>query len=154
MSTPTPELDPTSRRIMAALDEEPRATLGWLAAKLRLARGTVQGRVAALFAPGVLRPPSALVRTASLGLPMRALVTANLDQDQFEVAMLSLRSIPEVLECVATSGVNDLSCQVAVRDSDHLYEVGQRILSTPGIRRTATSIVLRELIEYRTAQLL
>ncbi len=148
------ELDPTSRRIMAALDEEPRATLGWLASKLRLARGTVQGRVASLFAPGVLRSPSTLVRTASVGLPMRALVTANVDQDQFDAAMRSLRDIPEVLECVATSGVNDLWVQVAVRDSDHLYEVGQSILRTPGIRRTATSIVLRELIEYRTSQLL
>ena len=154
MSTETPELDPTSRRIVAALDEEPRATLGWLAAKLRLARGTVQGRVAALFAPGVLRPPSVLVKTASLGLPMRALVTANVDQDQFDATMVGLRAIPEVLECVATSGVNDLYCQVAVRDSDHLYEVGQSILRTPGVRRTATSIVLRELIEYRTSQLL
>lgn len=148
------ELDPTSRRIMAALDEEPRATLGWLAAKLRLARGTVQGRVAALFAPGVLRPPSTLVRTASVGLPMRAIVTANVDQDQFETTMHGLRGIPEVLECVATSGVNDLWVQVAVRDSDHLYEVGQSILRTPGVRRTATSIVLRELIAYRTSQLL
>ncbi len=154
MSANRTEFDPTARRIMAALDDEPRATVGWLAEKLNLARGTVQSRLAALFAPGVLRPSSVLVRASSLGHPMRAIVTANVDQDRFEVAMLSLRNIPEVLECVATSGVNDLFCQVAVRDSDHLYEVGQRILRTPGIRRTATSIVLRELIEYRTAQLL
>ena len=154
MSPEPTSLDATSRRIIAALDDEPRATLGWLASTLRLARGTVQNRVAALFAPGVLRPPSVLVRTASLGLPMRALVTANVDQDQFDAAMLGLREIPEVLECLATSGVNDLYCQVAARDSDHLYQVGQRILRTPGVRRTATSIVLRELIEYRTSQLL
>lgn len=150
----TSELDATSRRILGALDDQPRATVGWLSARLNLARGTVQGRIAALFAPGALRGTSTLARPGSLGHPMRAIVTANVEQDQFEVAMVALRGIPEVLECVATSGVNDLYCQVAVRDSDHLYEVGQRILSAPGIRRTATSIVLRELIEYRTSQLL
>jgi hypothetical protein len=39
-------------------------------------------------------------------------------------------------------------------DADDLYRVGQRILSCTGIRRTSTSITLKELIPYRAAQLL
>jgi len=68
--------------------------------------------------------------------------------------MLALLDIASIIECVATSGENDLLCQVVARDTDDLYEVGQRILRCPGVRRTATSIVLKELIEYRMTPLL
>lgn len=45
-------------------------------------------------------------------------------------------------------------CQVVARDNDHLYEIGQRILSEEGVQRTVTSIVLREHIAQRMDQLL
>lgn len=154
MVTSTTPVDRAGRRILAALDREPRATVGWLAEHLGLARGTVQGRIARLFAPGVLRPLSTTVRTESLGFAVRAFVTAEVDQSEFERAMAELAVIPEVIECLAISGESDLICQVVARDTDDLYRVGQRILRCRGIRRTSTSIALQELIPYRTAQLL
>lgn len=147
-------LDRSSRAIMRALDADPRATVGWLAERLGLARGTVQSRIGTLFAPGALRPISTLVRPESLGFAVRALVSAEVDQSRFETAMESLSRIPEVLECHAISGETDLYCQVVARDAGDLYRIGQLILASPGIRRTATSLVLKDLIEYRTAQLL
>jgi DNA-binding Lrp family transcriptional regulator len=147
-------LDTTSRRIMLALDADPRATVGGLAESLRLARGTVQNRIAQLFDGKTLRPASVTVPPEALGYSIRAIVTAEVDQDRFDEAMLALREIPTIIECVATSGENDLLCQVVARDTNDLYEVGQRILRCPGIRRTATSIVLKELIAYRTTPLL
>jgi DNA-binding Lrp family transcriptional regulator len=68
--------------------------------------------------------------------------------------MTALRDIDEVVECVAVAGGIDLLIQVVARDSDDLYRLGQVILRCPGIRRTATSIVLNELIGYRMGQLL
>jgi len=153
ITTPT-ILDATSRRIMLALDADPRATVGGLAESLRLARGTVQNRIALLFDGRTLRPASVTVPPESLGYSIRAIVTAEVDQDRFDEAMLALREISTIIECVATSGENDLLCQVVARDTNDLYEVGQRILRCPGIRRTATSIVLKELIAYRTTPLL
>ena len=153
ITTPT-ILDATSRRIMLALDADPRATVGGLAESLRLARGTVQNRIAQLFDGRTLRPASVTVPPESLGYSIRAIVTAEVDQDRFDEAMLALREIATIIECVATSGENDLLCQVVARDTNDLYEVGQRILRCPGIRRTATSIVLKELIAYRTTPLL
>ena len=147
-------LDATSRRIVIALDDNPRATVGGLAESLRLARGTVQSRIAQLFDGTTLRPASVTVPPAALGYSIRAIVTAEVDQDRFDEAMLALRDIASIIECVATSGENDLLCQVVARDTDDLYEVGQRILRCPGVRRTATSIVLKELIEYRMTPLL
>lgn len=147
-------LDPTTRRIVLALDADPRATVGGLAESLRLARGTVQSRIAQLFDGTTLRPQSVTVPPEALGYSIRAIVTAEVDQDRFDEAMVALREIPTIIECLATSGQNDLLCQVVARDTDDLYAVGQRILRCPGIRRTATSIVLKELITYRTTPLL
>jgi len=147
-------LDRSSRRILAALDRDPRATVGWLAETLGLARGTVQNRIGQLFDGRTLRPHSITAHPESLGYAVRAMVTAEVDQHCFDDAMVALREIPEIIECVAMSGVNDLLIQVVARDADHLYEVGQQILRCPGIRRTATSLVLKELIEHRMAQLL
>ena len=147
-------LDVTTRRIVLALDADPRATVGGLAESLRLARGTVQNRIAQLFDGTTLRPTSVTVPPGVLGYSIRAIVTAEVDQDRFDEAMVALREIPTIIECLATSGENDLLCQVVVRDTDDLYEVGQRILRCPGVRRTATSIVLKELIEYRMTPLL
>lgn len=147
-------LDRSSRSILAALDRDPRATVGWLAETLGLSRGTVQNRIGQLFDGRTLRPHSVTVHPESLGFAVRAMVTAEVDQHRFDEAMVALREIAEITECVAMSGENDLLIQVVARDADDLYEVGQQILRCPGIRRTATSLVLKELIEHRVAQLL
>jgi DNA-binding Lrp family transcriptional regulator len=147
-------LDQVSRRILRALDRDARATVGSLSENLGLARGTVQSRMTTLFKRGVLRPMSTTARPDSLGFSIRAFVTAEVAQSEFERAMRALSQIPEVLECVAVSGETDLICQVVAIDADDLYRVGQEVLLCPGIRRTATSLVLKELIPYRTAQLL
>lgn len=147
-------LDGTSRAILAALDHDPRASVGWLAETLGLARGTVQNRIGQLLDGQTLRPHSVTVLPESLGYSIRAIVTAEVDQNRFDEAMVALSEIPEIIECVATSGENDLLCQVVARDADDLYRVGQRMLRCPGIRRTATSLVLKELIAHRVAQLL
>jgi len=38
-------------------------------------------------------------------------------------------------------------------DTSHLYQVGQDILACPGVRRTRTALVLRDLVPYRTRPL-
>lgn len=150
----TNRFDSTTRRVVQALDKQPRATVGWLAQALGIARGTVQSRMTQLFASGTLRPPSASVRPESLGYSIRAILTSEVEQEQFDEAVASLTGIPEVLECLATTGDQDLNVVVVARDAEHLYDLGQQILRCPGIRRTSTTIVLRELIPYRIAQLL
>lgn len=147
-------LDATDRRILLALEEDPRLPVVLLAQRLGLARGTVQSRMDRLSGGQSLSPHSVRVVPDALGRPIRAIVTAELDQVEFNAAMSTLALIPEVLECAAISGNSDLFLQVVARDADHLYEVGQQILACPGIRRTAMSLVLRDLIPFRTSALL
>lgn len=149
-----PRLDDIDRRILGALDARPRATVQYLADELRLARGTVQAHLARIYDGGVLEPESARIVPAAVGRPMRAIVTAEIDQARFTALIPSLQAIPEIVECLGISGSSDLSIEIVASDADDVYRVTQRIMECPGIRRTSTSIVLRELIGRRMAQLL
>lgn len=147
-------LDPTDRRLLSALDVNPRAPIASLADLVGLARGTVQHRLERFGSSRDLRPNSTRVKPAALGLPLRAVVTATILQSERLRTMAGLRAIPQVVECLAVTGSDDLLCQVVARDTDHLREVGIAILSVPGIQRTSTSVVLEEPLEYRVGQLL
>ncbi len=148
------KLDPTDRRILLSLDSTPRATVQYLSDSLGLARGTVQARLERLMTGTRMRATSTTLTGESLALPLRALVTAQVDQSQLRGMVVDLSKIPEIIECVAISGGDDLMIQILARDADHVYEINQLILDCRGIRRTATSIVLREIMSYRIAQLL
>jgi hypothetical protein len=41
-----------------------------------------------------------------------------------------------------------------VKDADDLYRVAGQILGIRGVRRTNTSLVMRELVDYRLTQLI
>ncbi|MEW1956684.1 Lrp/AsnC family transcriptional regulator [Kineococcus sp. NPDC059986] len=147
-------LDDTDRRILLALDRDPRATVAQLALTLGLARGTVHSRLERLAAERVLRANSTRLDPGRIGLPMRALVTAGVEQSEFTGLIEDIARIPEVVECLGISGDSDLMIQIAARDADHVYDITQRIMRCRGIRRTSTSIVLRELLGYRMDHLL
>ena len=97
-------LDETDRRIVLALDEDPRMTVMLLAQRTGLARGTVQARLERLREDGVLRRHSSRVTPESLGYGVSAHVAAELDQHQIDAAIASLSRIPEVVECMAPAG--------------------------------------------------
>jgi DNA-binding Lrp family transcriptional regulator len=147
-------LDNTDRRILNALDAAPRATVQYLAHYLGLARGTVQAHLNGIQSGAVLSPTTARIRPAALGRPLRGLVTAEVDQDEFAGLIDELSKIPEVVECLAISGTSDLSMEIIAVDADDVYRITQRIMQCRGIRRTATSLVLRELMPRRMQQLL
>ena len=148
------ELDPTDRRILSELDRDARMPTAMIAHRLGLARGTVQARLEKLAASGALRAHSSRIRPAALGRPVAASVQVELDQHQISEAIAALADIPEVLECFAPAGNTDLLLRVVARDPDDLYRVSEEIRLCPGIRRTSTSLFLREVIPYRVTALL
>lgn len=147
-------LDTTDRRILAALDSDSRATVHALAAQLGLARGTVHARLERLQRSSALRPHSLRVDPLSLGWPLRARITAEVNQDEFEHMIADLERIPEITECFAVSGASDLAIEIVARDAEDVYRITQSIMKCRGVFRTATSIMLRELIARRQHQLL
>jgi hypothetical protein len=43
---------------------------------------------------------------------------------------------------------------VAAHDADDLYRIAGQLLATPGVERTETALVMRQLVSYRSAPLL
>ena len=68
--------------------------------------------------------------------------------------MHTLARIPEILEVHGTSGQADLLCRVAARSTPHLQEIIARILSSPAVQRTDTTIALSTQIPFRIEPLL
>jgi DNA-binding Lrp family transcriptional regulator len=147
-------LDDTDRRILLALDEDPRIPVALLAQQLSLARGTVHARLERLAASGALRAHSSRVRPDALGRGVSASIRVELDQHQIVAAIDALRGVPEVLECFAPAGDTDLLLRVVAKDPDDLYRVAEVVRLCPGILRTSTSLFLREVIPYRVSELL
>ena len=51
-------------------------------------------------------------------------------------------------------GPADLIIHVAAADADDLYRVAGNILAVPGVERTSTALVMRQLVGYRVSPLL
>lgn len=144
--------DATDARILLALARQPRLTTVALAEELGLSRNTVQARLAAL--EEVLESFERRVDPATIGYPLTAFVTAQLVQRRLDEVGDALAEIPEVLQVQGLSGETDLLISVVAVDAEDLYRIAGRILAIPGVERTSTSLVMREMVNYRISPLL
>jgi DNA-binding Lrp family transcriptional regulator len=147
-------VDATDARLLQALADDPRATVVALAERLRLARNTVQARLARLEARGVLTDFAHRIDPAALGHPLRAYITTRVDQRRLDEVSAALARVPEVIEVVGLAGDDDLLVQVVAADADALYRVAGHVLAVAGVERTSTALVMRHLVPFRLAPLL
>ncbi|GAA1265860.1 Lrp/AsnC family transcriptional regulator [Pseudonocardia aurantiaca] len=147
-------VDATDARLLLALAESPRATVLALAERVGLSRNTVQARLAALEARGVLTSFERRIDPAALGYPLTAFVTVQVTQRMLAEVADALDRVPEVVEVLGISGQTDLLVQLVARDADDLYRISGQLLATAGVERTTTSLVMRTLVGHRVAPLL
>jgi DNA-binding Lrp family transcriptional regulator len=146
--------DSIDTALLKALIANPDATNIAVAESTGLARNTVRSRLARYAEERTLRSFECRIDPAFLGYPLRAYIVTRVTQRKLTSVSNALRDIPEVLEVHGLSGINDLLVHVVARDADDLYRIAGRILDTDGVKRTATGLVMRELIDYRIAQLI
>jgi DNA-binding Lrp family transcriptional regulator len=146
-------IDDLDARLIALLRDEPRIGLVEVARRLDVARGTVQARLTKLQDRGVIRGHGPEVDPARLGYPVLAFVFLQIAQGRLTEAVAVLQSTAEVLEATATSGPSDLLCRIVARDTEHLQEIVNRLLSNNAIRRSTSYIALSQPIPFRTAAL-
>ena len=145
----TSAIDDLDARLLAALDESPRAGVLELARRLEVARGTVQARLDKLQRRGIVGGFGPQLDLRALGYGVLAFTTLEIAQGRLADVVEHLRDIPEVLEAQATTGPGDLHCRVAARTNEHLQQVINRILEVQGIDRTSTVIALSDQIALR-----
>jgi DNA-binding Lrp family transcriptional regulator len=146
-------IDQLDSRLIAALREQPRVGLLEISRRLGVARGTVQARLAKLERRGVITGYGPEVDPAAMGYAISAFMLIELTQGRLAEAVERLQAAPEVLEADAVSGPQDLICRVVARDTEHLQELVNDLLSTPAINRCTSYIVLSRQVPSRTGPL-
>lgn len=154
MATAHDLIDPLDSRLLRTMREHPRIGLTELARLLGVARGTVQSRVEKLVARGVIGDFGPTIIPSAMGYPILAFVSLQISQGRLREAVLALEEVPEILEVHGTSGPADLLCRVVAQNTSHLQEIIARVLASPAVQRTDTSIALSTQIPYRAAPLL
>lgn len=147
-------IDQTDARLLLALIVQPRASAIALSSQTGLSRNTVQARLARLEAQGVLDSLERQVPPAHLGYPLTAYITAQVVQRQLDDVAEALAGIPEILSVDGISGQTDLLVHVVAVDAYDLYRIAGQVLAIPGVERTNTALVMRELVSYRINPLL
>jgi DNA-binding Lrp family transcriptional regulator len=141
-------------RLLTALSREPRASVIVLAEQSGVSRNTVHARLSRWEQRRVLLPFDYRIDPIFLGYPIRAFIHARLEQQLLGEVSSALSEIGEVIEVLGLSGGDDLLIQVVARDTDDLYRIAGQVLAIRGVRRTNTSLVMRELVSRRTLQLI
>jgi DNA-binding Lrp family transcriptional regulator len=147
-------LDAIDAKLLLALTQYPRATTSALADQIGISRNTAQARLSRLEQTGALESFERRITPAALGYPLTAFVTVRVTQRLLDEVAGALADIPEVLQVQGISGEFDLLVQVVATDADDLYRIAALLLAVTGIERTATTLVMRHLVDYRLTPLL
>ncbi|MCT9933932.1 Lrp/AsnC family transcriptional regulator [Planotetraspora sp. A-T 1434] len=147
-------LDSLDSRLLITMRANPRIGLTELARMLGVARGTVQARLEKLTMRGVISDFGPTILTEEIGYPILAFASLQIAQGKLTEAVQALAGIPEILEVYGTSGQADLLCRVVARSTPHLQEIIARILASPAVQRSDTTIALSTQIPFRIDPLL
>ena len=147
------QIDQLDARLITALRNNPRVGLLEVARQLGVARGTVQARLARLESSGVVTGHGPEIDPHALGYTVTAFVLIELAQGRVAEAVAVMEGMPDVLEADGVSGPHDLICRVVARDTEHLQQLINELLSTPAIRRCTSYIVLSRQVPPRTLPL-
>lgn len=147
-------LDRMDLELLAALADDPRATIVALAEALGVSRNTIQARMNRLEQTGVFLSYERSFSPEVIGFPLQAFVSIGVTQSELPRIIAELARVPEVLHAHGLSGPVDLLARVACRDARHLFDTDARILSIDGVVRTETSLAMGEVIPFRVAGLI
>jgi Lrp/AsnC family leucine-responsive transcriptional regulator len=121
-------LDPLSQRLLALLQEDPRANPTELARRLQVSPPTVRERLARLEDAGVILGFRVVLDPVALGLPVAAWVRVRPGPGQLPKIAALAEATPEVSECYRISGEDCFLMQVHVPTIQDLEGVLDRFL--------------------------
>ncbi len=141
-------LDALDRKLLAALQDDGRASNVELSARVHLSAPQCFRRVRSLEERGVIRGYRAQVLAESLGLGVMAYVSLNIDGGQFgrvREIETSIRAFPQILECHTVSGDCDYLLKVVERDLKSLSQfLTDRLMQVPGVDDVRSMICMEE----------
>lgn len=144
MAPPYDEPVPDARDldIIAALQEDARATYADVAARVGLSASAVHDRVRKLEHQGVIRGYRAVIDPSSVGLFVTALIDARpFDPSQPDDLPERVAAFPEVEDCYSVAGEANYVLKVRTRTTAELEDLIRRLREQVGVA-TRTTIAL------------
>jgi Lrp/AsnC family leucine-responsive transcriptional regulator len=151
---PNPELDAIDRKILRALQEDGKISMGELAEKVGLSPSPCARRVRLMEKAGIIKGYAAIIDQKRVGLPISAFASIKLerqreeDLDRFEE---TVSRWPEVLDCYLMTGQRDYLMRVVAADLE-AYErfIKDKLTRLDNIASIETSFALGQVKRSET----
>ncbi|WP_332667382.1 Lrp/AsnC family transcriptional regulator [Aeromicrobium sp.] len=147
-------MDQLDVALVEAMREHPRVGDLELSRITRVARATVQSRLAKLERSGVITGYGPDIDLVAAGHPVLAFVTLEIAQGSLDAVTDELESLPNVLEAYVTSGTADVVCKIAATSHEDLQATLLHISKSGSVVRSTSVIVLSELVRPRVLPML
>ena len=135
-------IDDTDRELLALLRGDARLPVSTLAAKLKVARATVQNRMKRLERDGVIVGYTVRVKPQAEAHRIRALMTIVVEGNRGAEVLHALRGHPNVTGLHSTNGRWDLIAELRADTLEAFDRALGNIRLIAGIASTETSILL------------
>jgi DNA-binding Lrp family transcriptional regulator len=135
-------MDDLDRRLIGLLRENSRTPAAALAKTLKVARGTVQNRLAKLEREGAIAGYTIRLPSAVVEQRIGALMTIAVEGNRIEQVLRTLRGDPAIVTLYTTNGRWDLIAEIRADTLQSFDQVLSRIRRVDGIAGTETSLLL------------
>ena len=135
-------MDDLDRQLIGLLRTNARATVASLAKALRVARGTVQNRIAKLEKEGTIVGYTVRLRPQTEEQRIAAFMSIAVEANQLDAVIKTLRGDPAVVALHTTNGRWDLVSELRADSLESFDQALRRIGLVAGITNTETSLLL------------
>ncbi|MBH0780970.1 Lrp/AsnC family transcriptional regulator [Nocardia bovistercoris] len=149
-----PTLDELDLAILTAMHEYQKAGILELSRRTKVARATVQARIARMEAAGVIASYDPQIDITAAGFDVQAFVTLEIAQGALDLVTAELEAIAGVLEAYATTGSGDVLCRIGADSHAGLQAVLLSIDRAGAVVRSHSVVVLSTVVARRTLPLL
>ena len=136
------QIDDTDRELIALLRDDARLPVATLASRLKVARGTVQNRLARLQRDGVIVGYTVRLRPQTEAHRIGASMTIAVEGNRAPDVLKALRGHPNVSRLHSTNGRWDIVAELQADSLEAFDRVLGQIRLIDGIAGTETSILL------------
>jgi DNA-binding Lrp family transcriptional regulator len=135
-------MDDIDRKLIGLLRDNARTSAASLAKSLKVARGTVQNRLAKLERDGTIAGYTIRVRPTLDDQRITALMTITVEGNRIDPVMRALRGNPSIVTLYTTNGRWDLVAEIRADSLQSFDQVLGGIRRIEGISGTETSLLL------------
>ena len=140
-------LDEIDRKLIEELMNNSRSSMRQLATKLDVALGTIRNRLERLEQDGVIKGYNVILDPVKVGWEMTVIVGLRITKGRMIEVQKRIAEDPRVFLVYDVTGDYDSFVIAKVQDTDDLNDLTKGVLTSKGIERSLTHVVLNTVKE-------